>query len=965
MANSDGSVEVRITGSIDSSLRSSVSAANAEIGGLANTTTISAAKMADALKSVGGDLSKIKPEMLGMGSAAVSASSAAVPAIKAAETATHGLNLATATASREYIVLAHELLQGNFSRIPGSLMVVAERTGGLHTVTAGLTAGMVASAGVAALLVGGLGYLAYQDIQTARETERLAQSFKNTNRESMATGEAVSYQLRFLSQIPGSTRAAATGFLNLAAQNASWTPQLVNQVGQLMPAFINLYGEKAPQAAGRLVASLSELSVNGFQRMDRELLNLSPEEYEQIENMIRMGDTAEATSRILQRLSQNAGIYIKSTGDQIYDISQKIEQLRKLFPAATTAGLVENSPQLRQMLGDLANLRGKDRQAGDQSYKNELDAAGDINRSLNQRKTLLDSIARLEKDAADAARRGDKIGAGVFADALKGEQQKLRDLRDRARDDDYRQFATAEDAKAALFKSGSAQRIRIAEGELAKAKSLYGQDSVEYNHALAKVNEEKRASAATGEREAAKEGREAAREAKQAAEERLRAEQEVTQGFREGSGERVDAALKEYRLAISLFGEFSSQGKASFGEYTRAVVSFNHEQGRSAEDTARDRIRDDEEVFTEVSRNLDDLLSKNRITGEQFIAQSVAVENARSANTLAWLATERTALQVIGDETRSVDKAIEDENRRHQKQMADDARRGADAQIAELHRVNAQYLSAQDAFISSYLSGQTSLLDSAKQALAQFGVAEIQADARMWAERALLALQGQSAINASEKGGMLFHLFAEAIKTGETATQTGEQVATVAAGETAKTGAVAASQAAQVGIVAAGSAAKSTVAAAGDSKSILNAAYVSAAEAYKSVMEAVPPPFNLVLAPLAAAGTFAAVAAWDLVSAEGGEYMVRGNGVSYRLHDREAVMPAHVADPMRNFFERGGDTNSVNNGGDINLHMPVTINGSPNKIDLEDALRTHRSAIYRWAQNEHANGNLRKLALGR
>ena len=48
-----------------------------------------------------------------------------------AATAHEGLSLATAGAKRELIVLGHEMVQGNYSRFGGSLMVLAERMGGL------------------------------------------------------------------------------------------------------------------------------------------------------------------------------------------------------------------------------------------------------------------------------------------------------------------------------------------------------------------------------------------------------------------------------------------------------------------------------------------------------------------------------------------------------------------------------------------------------------------------------------------------------------------------------------------------------------------------------------------------------------------------------------------------------------------------------------------------------------------
>jgi hypothetical protein len=79
----------------------------------------------------------------------------------------------------------------------------------------------------------------------------------------------------------------------------------------------------------------------------------------------------------------------------------------------------------------------------------------------------------------------------------------------------------------------------------------------------------------------------------------------------------------------------------------------------------------------------------------------------------------------------------------------------------------------------------------------------------------------------------------------------------------------------------------------------------------------------------AAAETIGALQTYAAIAgAEGGEWKVRGNESIYALHDREAVMPASIADPMRNFFSgkatmndnssRGGDTSY--DGGDSHSH---------------------------------------------
>jgi hypothetical protein len=60
-------------------------------------------------------------------------------------------SLFTAGSTRELIVLAHEAVSGNFSRMPGSFMVLMERVGGLHDAlrTLATPLGMVGTAGAA------------------------------------------------------------------------------------------------------------------------------------------------------------------------------------------------------------------------------------------------------------------------------------------------------------------------------------------------------------------------------------------------------------------------------------------------------------------------------------------------------------------------------------------------------------------------------------------------------------------------------------------------------------------------------------------------------------------------------------------------------------------------------------------------------------------------------------------------
>jgi hypothetical protein len=86
------------------------------LGATVGTTTVSAKDFAAALKETGNSLGSITPAMIGAASATGNLAPAAV-------VASHGM----AGITREMIVLGREGISGNFSRLPGSLLVLTNR----------------------------------------------------------------------------------------------------------------------------------------------------------------------------------------------------------------------------------------------------------------------------------------------------------------------------------------------------------------------------------------------------------------------------------------------------------------------------------------------------------------------------------------------------------------------------------------------------------------------------------------------------------------------------------------------------------------------------------------------------------------------------------------------------------------------------------------------------------------------
>lgn len=135
------------------------------------------------------------------------------------------------------------------------------------------------------------------------------------------------------------------------------------------------------------------------------------------------------------------------------------------------------------------------------------------------------------------------------------------------------------------------------------------------------------------------------------------------------------------------------------------------------------------------------------------------------------------------------------------------------------------------------------------------------------------------------------------------------------AGELTMTSASTAGDAARAASHTAATAEGKAVDAAASSTSVFGDANKAAAGAFSAV--AGVPIIGPILAPAAAVAAFAAVMAFDVFSAEGGFDIPAGLNPVTQLHEREMVLPASIAEPLRNNLSggRGGS-----GGGDIHIH---------------------------------------------
>ena len=431
MANTgDGSVEIRITGSVDQSVTASAATAQAAVAGMASSVNISSATMAAALKAAGGNLSKITPEMLGIQAAATAAaegntaladSQIAVASTAAAETAAIGASTKAAISNRaayETMVLIHEAASGRFTRMAGSSLILAQAMGGQAVISGVLAAAMDPLVLVTGAVVAVNGLLAYQFYETEKAAMATAEAFALSGRAAQATAEGILAETDQMGQLQGVSRKAAEELLNFDAAHANVDARLANAANQLIPQYVQAFGKEGPEALNRMKLALAELSgapvdqaVAKFDELNRTTLNLAPAEVSAIEGMLRVGDATGAVTRILADLASQGGGHILSLNSQISQTSVELEKAQRdltemssasaaAFDAQAPEGYAlavsEAAGEVDRLKGALARLKAEQAEAASQQAFNT--AVGQSNSTLA---SLRDNATRA-KDAVKA-----------------------------------------------------------------------------------------------------------------------------------------------------------------------------------------------------------------------------------------------------------------------------------------------------------------------------------------------------------------------------------------------------------------------------------------------------------------------------------------------------------------------------------------------------------------------------------
>jgi lambda family phage tail tape measure protein len=250
------------------------------------------ARTADQAGKTRAELLQMKAAQLGIAGSV----STYIGKIEEASKHTEELGFKTSAARRELLVLAHEASQGSWKNFAGSLMVLGERINFMGLVLTPVGLALTATAAAAYLFAHQV-YAGHEQAEAFNKAIASTGGYLGLSTEqlvAMSNGLAKTYAglsaaREALAQV-AATGAFTAGNLSLAAQAAI-----------AMSSDIGIGTDKAAES----LAKIQEDVIKWVTEYQRAHHTFSASQVEEIENFVKLGDTASATRAIMQDLANS------------------------------------------------------------------------------------------------------------------------------------------------------------------------------------------------------------------------------------------------------------------------------------------------------------------------------------------------------------------------------------------------------------------------------------------------------------------------------------------------------------------------------------------------------------------------------------------------------------------------------------------------------------------------------------
>ena len=793
--------------------------------------------------------------------ASAQATAAAVGEANAAITLSGGV-------AREVGVMMGELLRGNYTRLEGSTITLANRTGFLSTALGALLSPL----GLVAVAAAAVGVSIFE----------AGQEFEHMEGTVLATGGAAGYtagQLVGMADSIGESSGSisnATEAVQRLAETGRFAGRDLQLVAQAATDMSVLTGESVESCIAQLVR-LQEDPVKAVAKLNDQFHFLTVAEFQQMEAAQQSGDVMGAASIAYAAMADKMQGRTDQLNQHVNILLRSWRQLRQVWD--------ESMQEMDHALG-----------GGDDAY------------GLNEANELLKILKEQEKQA-------EQTGSGALP-GIRLEIQRQQQVVDqltakfqgtaqqaKAIGDAFQESARQIDAMEKSFGKGNGDhqiaqndKEQLEEMRLNRNLSLgeeraywelilqtAKQGSDEYREAVQQLIEvhNKEGEAA---KQAARKSEEAARQRNAATMNELQVEREETQA---ASAERIQLDAQMVDRALQLYGRDSSEYKRALAERladTKAYVSaVQEEQKKQSEATAaayKQEVDEAEKAIASVyagrQKQAQEQLQLGQITTAQEISLLRQYAEQEYQTELDILDHYKSLMSERPNVVATINGQIEQLQRQHNQRV---------------QQIDMQAMKQDQQIWQQRLRPITQAFDQSITGM----------------------IQGtQTLTQAWDR--MLSSLLMSEIRT------LANSLAQWTANELSKTGATMAANAARTASNAAAARTGMAENAAMSQKQIYNAAYTAAANTYASVSQI--PYVGWILGPIAAAGAFAAVEGFDQISsAAGGWDRVPYDDAPALLHRNEMVLPANLAERVRGMT--GGD-----GGGATHNHFHINANDS-------------------------------------
>lgn len=384
---------------------------------------------------------------------------------------------ATAGTTREFIVLGHEIISGNFSRIPGSLMVMAERMGSLPTIVESLKDSFVAAglAITAAILAMG-----EASLKASESMGQIQISLQTAGNASLFSEDQINKYTDGLSKMAGVSKGDAREAFAALSASAHITQENFDSLYKMLPDIAAGMKTDIPTAVKDMAEAMRE-PQKAIDDLIKRTGDLDPATEKLYLKFKDTNDVANEQALLLSLLAKNYGGMegqVVSLTKNFWNLWDSIvgvnEELTKGQRIEAAFGSKAAAPQLakegQQAVDDMRKQNAQQIVQFKQLENDQISKGLQLEDQLNQKKgeqlKLEGQIAQFQSAANSAGLKGDSKDQQKFLNDAKMVQDQITANNKKALAEQVRDFEDAEHEKIRSAMTEASEGYSLAQEQI-------------------------------------------------------------------------------------------------------------------------------------------------------------------------------------------------------------------------------------------------------------------------------------------------------------------------------------------------------------------------------------------------------------------------------------------------------------------------------------------------------------------